>query len=369
MVFHCRGELGRSGMIAARLLVELGWAPDKAIAAIRHVRPGAIETRSQEQVVMAARPIRPRPVDRSPEAVADRARGCLLGLALGDALGTTLEFAARDARPKVTDLVGGGPFGLKPGQWTDDTAMALALGTSLREAGVLDERDLMQRFVAWYAEGQYSCTGTCFDIGITTRQALERFRRNGDPLSGSTDPRAAGNGSLMRLAPIALRFLADRTTLVDAARRQSRTTHGADEAVDACAAFAELLAEAIGGTRREEVLAPRPTSYCANIASILAGSWRAKTRAEIVSSGYVVHTLEAALWCVARTTSFREAVVLATNLGDDADTVAAVTGQLAGALWGVNSIPAEWLNKLSWRHEMESLAGQLVSASGLPWHD
>jgi ADP-ribosyl-[dinitrogen reductase] hydrolase len=140
VVLHCRGGLGRSGMIAARLLTELGWAPDKAIAAIRHVRPGAIETRSQEQVVMAARPIPPRPVDRSPKAVADRARGCLLGLALGDALGTTLEFAARDAHPKVTDLVGGGPFGLKPGQWTDDTAMALALAESLQDADGLDER-------------------------------------------------------------------------------------------------------------------------------------------------------------------------------------------------------------------------------------
>jgi ADP-ribosyl-[dinitrogen reductase] hydrolase len=315
---------------------------------------------------MAARQIPPRPLDRSPEAVADRARGCLLGLALGDALGTTLEFAARDAHPRVNDLVGGGPFGLKPGQWTDDTAMALALGDSLQVVDGLDERDLMERFVAWYREGRYSCTGTCFDIGVTTRQALERFRRDGDPIAGSTDPRAAGNGSLMRLAPVALRFRGDRAALVDAARRQSRTTHEADEAIDACAAFAELLAEAIDGARGDEVLAPRPSTHRPSIASILAGSWRAKTRAEIASSGYVVHTLEAALWCVARTTSFRDAVVLAANLGDDADTVAAVTGQLAGALWGAASMPAPWLDQLAWRHEIESLADQLVSASGLP---
>src|SRR5690606_31822074 len=140
----------------------------------------------------------------------------------------------RDSRPPLTDMVGGGPFGLAPGQWTDDTAMALALADSLLQCGALDEQDLLRRFLAWHERGEYSCTGTCFDIGITTREALARFRRTGADHPGPTDPRTAGNGSLMRLAPVALRFRHDRAALRDAAARQSRTTHGAAEAVDAC---------------------------------------------------------------------------------------------------------------------------------------
>ena len=239
------------------------------------------------------------------EADRDRACGALLGLAVGDALGTTLEFSARDSKPHIDDIVGGGPFGLEPGQWTDDTAMALALGQSLICCGVLDEHDVMERFVSWHEHGEYSCTGTCFDIGITTRRALEQFRSTGDPVSGSTDPRSAGNGSLMRLSPVPILYWRDRDRLVDCARRQSALTHGASEAVDACAAFSELIAEAIAGRPKDEVLRARSSDYEPKIAEILNGGWRGKTRDQISSSGYVVHSLEAALWCVAGATDFK----------------------------------------------------------------
>ncbi len=172
-------------------------------------------------------------------------------------MGTTLEFRARDTTPPLTDIVGGGPFDLRPGQWTDDTAMALALADSLAAHPELDEHDLMERFVDWHERGTYSCTGVCFDIGSTTRAALARYTRTGNPVAGSTDPRAAGNGSLMRLAPVAIRHWADRPTLRDVAARQSRTTHAAPEAVDACVAYAELLADAIAGQRRSEVMRGR----------------------------------------------------------------------------------------------------------------
>lgn len=294
------------------------------------------------------------------EAV-DRALGAFLGLAVGDAVGTTLEFSSRDSCPPLTDMVGGGPFSLAAGEWTDDTAMAIALAESLVVCGRLDERDLMQRFTLWWREGAYSCTGRCFDIGITTGTALAEFERSGEPVAGSTDPRSAGNGSLMRLAPIALYGFA-RGGAVEEARRQSATTHAAAECLDACAEFAKLLHEAIGGAGREALLTPRVVAAAPAVAAVLSGSWKGKARAEIRSSGYVVHSLEAALWSVSETQGFREAVLLAANLGDDADTTAAVAGQLAGALYGRSGIPAEWLAKLAWRGRIEELGLNLLAA-------
>ena len=176
------------------------------------------------------------------------------GLAIGDAVGATLEFRPRDAQPRLEDMTGGGPFALPPGAWTDDTAMTLALADSLAASELLDCRALMNRFVAWWRNGEYSCTGACFDIGNATCEALDRYLRTGDPLAGSTDPHSAGNGSLMRLAPVALRFWNDRSLLADTAAEQSRTTHAVEEAVDACRVFAELLADAIAGVPRAALL-------------------------------------------------------------------------------------------------------------------
>jgi ADP-ribosyl-[dinitrogen reductase] hydrolase len=362
VLVHCKGGLGRAGTIAARLLAELGWERGAAIAEVRMVRPGALETSAQERHVRAVREVEEAWPDTSLEAMRSRAQGAFLGLAIGDAVGTTLEFTRRDAQPRLTGMDGGGPFRLKPGEWTDDTAMAMALAVSLETSDGLDEADLMRKFVEWRDEGAYSCTGTCFDIGITTSAALSRFQRSGDPLAGSTDPRSAGNGSLMRLAPVAVASFRDRERMRDWAARQSRTTHAAPEAVDACIAFAELLADAINGRPRAEALRRRCEAYAGKIAPIMAGSWRGKRRGEIHASGYVAHSLEAALWCVARTGSFAEAVLLAANLGDDADTTAAITGQLAGALYGVGGIPAEWREMVALGRQIEAIAGRLFDA-------
>lgn len=362
ILVHCKGGLGRAGMIAARLFVDIGWSPNAALAAVREVRPGAVETSAQERYVLGLSAVdEPRRAIDS-HAMRDRSRGTLLGLAVGDAIGTTLEFSRRDTKPPVADLVGGGPFGLKPGEWTDDTAMALALADSLAEHADLDETDLMQRFARWWRAGDYSCTGRCFDIGITTRQALAKFERDGDPIAGSTDPNSAGNGSLMRLAPVAIRHWRDRERTASIAARQSRTTHGAAEAVDACVGYAQLLADAISGKSKADVLSRERTIGSRAIADILRGSWRGKRRDQIKSSGYVAHSLEAALWCVARTSDFRSAVLLAANLGDDADTVAAITSQLAGAIYGANGIPAAWLEQLAWRDRLQAAADALIDA-------
>ena len=201
---------------------------------------------------------------------------------------------------------------------------------------------------------------------VTPREALGRYLQTRDPFVGSTDPGSAGNGSLMRLSPVALRFWNDRQRLLATAAEQSRTTHGAEEAVDACQAFAELLADAIAGSPRADVLAPRPFAGAEAITRIMAGSWRGRPRTGIRSSGYVVHTLEAAVWSVARTGNFRNAVLLAANLADDADTVAAVTGQLAGALYGLSGIPDGWLERLAWKDRLLETARRLLPSRAEP---
>jgi ADP-ribosyl-[dinitrogen reductase] hydrolase len=363
VLVHCMGGLGRAGTISSRLLVELGWDSTNAIDEVRRVRPGAIETAGQLELVKGCPAVPERQPDTSNSAIRDRAIGALVGLAVGDALGTTLEFSARDSRAPLTDMEGGGPFRLKPGQWTDDTSMALALADSLLHCEGLDEHDLMQRFVSWWKEGAYSSTGSCFDIGMTVSGALRRFQQSGNPVSGSTDPMSAGNGSLMRLSPVAIRYWSDTEARRDVAARQSRTTHGAAEAVDACITFGDMLAEAIAGTPRSEVLQSQPGAWAGMIADIVAGSWRGKPRPMIKSSGYVGHSMEAALWCVGRTGTFREAVLLAANLGGDADTIAAVTGQLAGAVYGHSGIPRHWLEQLSQHHQIERFAAELFDQS------
>jgi len=295
----------------------------------------------------------------------DRAVGALLGLAVGDALGATLEFTTRDSRPAITTLVGGGPFNLKPGQWTDDTSMALCLADSLIACRKLDPHDLLNRFVSWWRRGENSVTGSCFDIGNTTASSLRRFEQTGEVFA-ELDPAQAGNGSLMRLAPVVL-FAGESADLAEElAFIQSRTTHPAREAHDACRYFSRLLHEAFSGGLKGDVLNDRAWDGEPAVAAIAAGGWRGKERSEISSSGYVIHTLEAALWCVARADSFAEAVLLAANLGDDSDTVAAVTGQLAGALWGKAGIPADWVEVLAWSGEIEDRARKLCLMGSAP---
>ncbi len=361
VLVHCKGGLGRAGTIAARLMIELGVTPDNAVSAVRSARPGAIETSAQLAYVKSQKAVLEPQPSTTAEAILDRASGALLGLAIGDAVGTTLEFKSRDSYPMLTDMIGGGPFGLKPGEWTDDTAMALALADSLAAHPNLDEADLMHRFVEWHEKGTYSCTGSCFDIGITTSQALSRWKRTGDPFAGSTDPQTAGNGSLMRLAPVAIRHWGNRALLRDVAARQSRTTHAAPEAVDACVAYAEALADAIEGARRSEVLRDRLEPYAGAVAAIMAGGWRGKRRKDIRASGYVAHSPEASIWSFARTDNFRDAILLAANLGEDADTTGAITGQLAGAFYGSDGLPRNWVDRVAWQPRIRAVAEGLMS--------
>ncbi|MDZ4819844.1 MAG: ADP-ribosylglycohydrolase family protein [Planctomycetota bacterium] len=289
-------------------------------------------------------------------------RGCLLGLACGDAVGTTVEFSPRGTFAPVTDMVGGGPFRLPVGAWTDDTSMALCLGTSLVELGRFDAADQMRRYCQWHEKGYLSSTGRCFDIGITVRSALNRFRQTDEPFSGSTDPNSAGNGCIMRLAPVPMFFHADATAAARWAGESSRTTHGAAECVESCQLLATMIRTALHGRTKENVLfTASPEQFQSpKVQAIARGDCRQKSADEIRGSGYVIDCLEASAWCFWQTACFRDAVLLAVNLGDDADTTGAVCGQLAGAFYGEEGIPPEWLAKLVMVDEIRALAERLA---------
>lgn len=313
----------------------------------------------------------------------NRAKGCLMGLAVGDAVGTTLEFKERDYE-NITDMVGGGPFQLDPGQWTDDTSMALCLGYALLED--YDVNDVRQsltwseaqlaNYVDWYKNGYCSSNGYCFDIGGTTRIALQNFIRDG-LLRNNVHFLDSGNGSLMRLAPIPIYYNAksveDFTTLVYAADLSSSTTHSSELCRQSCIAFAVLLNRAINGpieidgiesdmqTNKIKLLKFAPALWENMVTNnlvldIMNGSYQNKTRDQISSSGYVIDSLEAALWAFWNTDNFRDAILLAANLGDDADTVAAITGQIAGAFYGLDGIPDEWVQKIAKKDKILKLA-------------
>lgn len=296
--------------------------------------------------------------------LSERYRGSLLGLACGDAVGTTVEFRPRGTFAPLTDMTGGGPFGLEPGQWTDDTSMALCLAESLLSKDGFDAADQMGRYLDWWQWGYLSSTGRCFDIGSTVRQALSRYQETGNPFAGSTDPQTAGNGSLMRLAPVALFYYPSVERVVASSAESSRTTHAAPEAVECCRFLGLALATALSGAPKATLLDLGGYGFREPAVSrIAAGSFLRKSRDEITGSGYAVASLEAALWCFHHTSSFEAAVLEAANLGDDADTTAAITGQLAGAHYGVEQIPQHWLRRLCRRTEIEATADALFQAA------
>ncbi|HYN87769.1 MAG TPA: ADP-ribosylglycohydrolase family protein, partial [Ardenticatenaceae bacterium] len=294
----------------------------------------------------------------------------LLGLAAGDALGTTVEFRPPGTFSPLQDIVGGGPFCLAAGQWTDDTSMALCLAESLIECRGFDPTDQLRRYVRWYREGHLSSTGHCFDVGNTVRAALARFERSGEPYAGPADPASAGNGSIMRLAPVPLFFAQRPREAIERSGESSRTTHGAPEAVAGCRYLGALLVGALQGASKEALLSdhfePVPGVWveaplAPRIATIAAGSFKQRQPPQIQGSGYVVESLEAALWAFWQSDSFREGALLAVNLGDDADTTGAVYGQLAGAFYGDRGIPEAWRAALAHRALIESFADRLFA--------
>jgi ADP-ribosylglycohydrolase len=246
--------------------------------------------------------------------------------------------------------------------------MALCLAESLIERRAFEPVDQLERYVRWWRQGHMSCTGQCFDIGTTTRTALARFEQTGEPYPGGADPDAAGNGSIMRLAPVVIFYAASPRKAIDFAAASSRTTHRAKEAVDACRYLASLLVGLLAGRSKDTVLAPGYEAVPGlwdheplerRIARIRRGSFRERQPPQIRGTGYVVACLEAALWAFAQSDTFREGALAAVNLGDDADTTGAVYGQLAGAAYGMAGIPPAWLARLAWKDRIVAMADQL----------
>ncbi len=297
-----------------------------------------------------------------------RFRGALLGLAAGDAVGTTVEFQAPGSFTTLDDMVGGGPFSLSAGEWTDDTSMALCLAESLIEKNAFDPIDQLEKYTKWATEGHLSSNGRVFDIGTTVRAALTRFAQTKEPYCGSEDPFSAGNGSLMRLAPLPLYYVEHPVEAIELSGQSSRTTHAALAAVDGCRYFAGLMVGAAKGVSKQTLLSdrysPRENYWQAHrlapeIEEIASGSFKQKNPPEIVGTGYCVKSLEAALWAFYRSDSFRQGCLLAVNLGNDADTTGAIYGQLAGAHYGEAEIPEDWRRKLSHLQLITSLADEL----------
>ncbi len=306
--------------------------------------------------------------------IADRFRGALLGLAIGDAIGTTNEFKEAGTFQPIDDMVGGGPFSLRPGSWTDDTSMAYALGQSLLLRGGFDAKDQMDKYHAWYRYGSFSCTGKCFDIGNTVRSAIERYEQDGNPYAGSSDPNSAGNGSLMRLAPIVLFFFNEGVEkILYYAEKSSILTHAADEAIVACQYYSYLVYLALQGVEKEIILhdsgIPQPLQEkietLKTLSSIKDGAYKGKNKSEIQTSGYVIHSLEAALWCFYNSGTYKEGVLLAANLGGDTDTIAAIYGQLAGAYYGEQAIPGKWVYQLDLHYIFFIQAYKMLEHAGL----
>lgn len=290
----------------------------------------------------------------------ERYQGCLVGLACGDAVGTTVEFSPRGAFAPVTDMVGGGVFDLKPGEWTDDTSMALCLAQSFLCQRRHDPADQLRRYINWRDHGYMSSNGECFDIGSTVSTALHFHEKYSNLVAETSDPMMAGNGSIMRLAPAVLWSFPDVGDAVDVAAATSLTTHAAPEAVDACRVLAVVLVNALRGMAPAELL--EGASSVAREPRLRALAVRRIMDLDVSAvrgSGYSVESLEAALWCVMTTDNLPDAVLAAANLGDDADTTAAIAGQIAGAVYGVNGIPKGWRDTLAYGPMIFDIATRL----------
>ena len=292
----------------------------------------------------------------------DKFEGALVGLAVGDAVGTTLEFKPRGTFIPITDMEGGGPFRLRVGEWTDDTSMALCLANSLLSKKGFDPTDQMNRYCNWWRVGYMSSTGDCFDIGGTVMNALDNFIENSEPFSGSTEEDMAGNGSLMRLAPIPIFYASNRELAIKYAGKSSRTTHGAAECIDSCQLFTDLISEAYTATSKDAIFEQSTYQpYTPKVISIAYRDFLSKSYLELTGSGYVIESLESALWCFMNSNNFEEAILLSANIGNDADTTAAICGQIAGAYYGFSGIPEKWSSAIVMANEIRQWANELAT--------
>ena len=265
-------------------------------------------------------------------------RDAIYGLAVGDALGLPVQFEVRDSY-KIDGMIGYGTYGMPEGSWSDDTSLAIATCASIKRCGAVNVTDIRKCFEDWYYRGKYTPFGRAYDIGGTCSQAISTGK-------GCDDEWSNGNGSLMRIIPLA--FVADITEKDIA--NVSAITHAHACAKYGCVSYIRIAKDLLEGRDLKACILENiseDSSYgrCRYIETL--------SREEIKSSGYVVDTLEAALWCLLTTTSYKECLIKAVNLGDDTDSIGAVAGGLAGIMYGIDDIPSEWMDKLQAKNVIE----------------
>jgi ADP-ribosyl-[dinitrogen reductase] hydrolase len=376
---HCRAGIGRTGTVVACHLIEQGLAPAAALARLNELWQGSDrsdtwpevpETDLQRDFILAYVPV--TDPTRAPEVMdaartlRERFQGALLGLAVGDALAAHTQFRKPGSFAVVGDLLGGGPFDLPRGAWTDDTAMALLLGESLLDRAGFDGQDQVNRYVRWQREGYGSATGQCVGISASVARALATALYRRQPFAGSHDPAQLDKDPLSRVAPVVMYFFSDPNAAVARAAEAARITAQAPMVLDCVRLLAAMLRQALAGRDKAAVLRPpRETWESLNtrpeVLAVYEGSYLRRMPPEITGGGHVVQALEAALWAFHRGETFREGALLAANLGRDSDVVAATYGQIAGAYHGVSAIPGIWRNSLMRQEVVIDTADRLLT--------
>jgi ADP-ribosyl-[dinitrogen reductase] hydrolase len=395
---HCRAGIGRTGTVVGCLLVERGLAGKAALAELNRLWQGSArsaqwpvvpETDEQSEYVRSWTPrvFAPDPEPErdpllDPETLAaarglrERFLGALVGLAVGDAVAAATQYKRPGRFAPVGDLLGGGPFDLPRGGWSDDTAMALCLAESLLEREGFDARDQVARYRRWQQHGHLSATGQCLGITASTARALARSQWRRQPFSGSHDPGALGPESLSRVAPAVMYFFGDRAAAIEHAGEAARVTSQAPAVLTACRALAAALHAALSGEPKNVILA-RATSLLEApeaLGVIAATNAAALPAAAAVgirddgtagparrAGGTAPSALAAALDAFARTDNFRDAVLAAANLGGNSDVMAGASGALAGAHYTASAVPTLWRNSLMKKELLESFADRLLA--------
>lgn len=376
---HCRAGIGRTGTVVACHMIEHGLPPDEALARLNEMWresdrsdywPEVPETDEQKQFVLGyevgADPTRAPDVMKAARTLRDRFQGALLGLAVGDALAVNTQFRKPGTFSAVGDLLGGGPFDLPRGAWTDDTAMALLLAESLLDRQGFDAQDLVTRYARWQREGHGSATGQCVGISANVAKALATALYRRIWFSGSHDPEQLDKDPLCRVAPVVLYYFADGAAAIAKAAESARVTAQAPLVLECVRLFAAMLRQALTGKDKPSVLRPPRDTWASGnprneVLAIYDGSYSRRQPPEITGGGNILQALEAALWAFHQSDTFREGALLAANLGRDSDVVSAVYGQLAGAYHGVSAIPGIWRNSLMKNDQILEISDKLLT--------
>ncbi len=300
----------------------------------------------------------------------DRYRGSLFGLAIGDAMGAPVEYQEPGSFDPIDGMTGGGIFKVRPGEFTDEASMALCLAESLIESRGFNPSDQMDRYLKWYHQGHLSSQGWCFDVSVINRKAILAYESSRQPFGGLADEDTNTNGSLARIAPIPLVYSSKAEKALDYAGECSRTTHAHRQCIDACRYFSALVVGALHEVPKKDLLkgiyspvkdywTHRPLDSA--VEAVAKGSYKKMKKADLAPDSNVISCLEAALWAFHKSKSFEEGMLLAVNLGFDADATGAVYGQLAGAYYGESEMPVAWRSQVALAHVIRRYSEQLFA--------